>query len=560
MTIEEIESLIHAGKFFQARLSLESRDISNDSRYAQQYALALSKTGVPEKALSILAPFHQSNPNDPETAGILGGIYKELFKKKRTSDLAILSRDTYHNNFNQTKSYYTGINAATMSAIVMQGSKARAIAQEVISLIDPSTMDFWELATLGEAYLLTKQKDRSVAAYLSARKAAGNQWGKITSVYNQLWLLNHYVPVSGDILKIFHPPNVVAFVGHMIDHPNRPTKRFPPEIEANVREAIRSAIRTSNAKVGYCSLACGGDILFAEVLEEEGGELNIMLPFDSQDFINTSIAFAGDNWQERFDKIIEKYGASHITNLYYEGHDDLFSYLVRIIYGSAILRSSLNHTEPSLISVLSETDLNQRTGGTRDAIKGWTFPNRHININPDNYLGINSSLAVAAGSPSTHKATSADRPVLYMFFIQMNKELPSPVMKTLNEKLESILSGAISSPPTMLDRSDKSVLIGATSIITTMEAFHQVQSHLDKQHLEFKSSFHSGPVYLRKGTESNTEMNTIKELGSFGLNGYRYASQMFAAVLTLHPRKYNIEYAGSISQKNMKDIEVYLVG
>jgi hypothetical protein len=130
MTITEVEQLINSGKYFQARVALETSTYTNDMRSIQLLALALSKTGVPEKALTMLESLHNENPNDPETAGILGGIYKELFKKKRSSELAMQSRETYLKNFSITKSYYTGINSATMSAIVMQGSKGRAIAQE----------------------------------------------------------------------------------------------------------------------------------------------------------------------------------------------------------------------------------------------------------------------------------------------------------------------------------------------------------------------------------------------------------------------------------------------
>ena len=86
----------------------------------------------------------------------------------------------------------------------------------------------------------------------------------------------------------------------MIDHPNRPQPRFPSSIEAEVKQAIRTTIKTVNAKIGYCSLACGGDILFAEAMEEVGGELNLFLPFNQTDFLNASVRFAGKDWEERF--------------------------------------------------------------------------------------------------------------------------------------------------------------------------------------------------------------------------------------------------------------------
>src|SRR5690606_11745139 len=151
------------------------------------------KSGSPENAQEFLEPIYQAMPEDVETAGILGGIYKELFKKHQDSKYAILSRDTYLKNFQGTRHCYPGINAATMSAIAGRAAQGKEIAVEVISLINPQATDFWELATLAEAYLLTKNRTQSVEYFIRARQLAGTDWGKVTSVYNQLWLLNHYV-------------------------------------------------------------------------------------------------------------------------------------------------------------------------------------------------------------------------------------------------------------------------------------------------------------------------------------------------------------------------------
>ena len=88
---------------------------------------------------------------------------------------------------------------------------------------------------------------------------------------------------------MFNPPAVAAFVGHMVDHPDRKSPRFPASIEAKVKEGLSNNIRTLNAKIGYCSLACGGDILFAEALAEQGGEVNIFIPFALPDFMFVSV-------------------------------------------------------------------------------------------------------------------------------------------------------------------------------------------------------------------------------------------------------------------------------
>src|SRR5688572_25212254 len=244
--IAHIETLINQGKYLEARSKAEEAlKQSAELRIKQLYALSTSKSGMPEAALEFMEPVYKQFPTDSESAGILGSIYKELFKKNQSTAFAIKSRDTYFQNFSTTQNYYTGINAASMSAMAGQASRGREIANQVTAMLESnSANDFWRLATLGEACLLLKNRTKAIEYFIQAREHAGNDWGKITSVHNQLWLLNHFVPVSNEILKIFSPPKVVAFIGHMIDHPNRATPRFPTSIEQQVKDSIVNSIRT----------------------------------------------------------------------------------------------------------------------------------------------------------------------------------------------------------------------------------------------------------------------------------------------------------------------------
>ena len=313
--IEQIERLIDQGRYLEARaLSTQTMASSPGLRITQLHALAVSKAGVPEAALPFLEPVYQQHPDDPETAGILGGIYKEIFRKSQNTKFAILSRDTYLKNFSLTGNYYTGINAATMSAIAGQASRGREIATEVIKGIGDAPVDFWQQVTLAEAFLLTKDRDKALEAYFLAKKMADIDWGRVTTVYNQLWLLNHYVPVPKEVLKVFHPPGVVSFIGHMIDHPSRTRPRFPSAMEGRVKDAIEGAIHTLNAKIGFCSLACGSDILFAEAMAAAGGEVNIWLPFAKEDFLQESVLFAGGDWAGRFEKLLARFPVTYITH------------------------------------------------------------------------------------------------------------------------------------------------------------------------------------------------------------------------------------------------------
>ncbi|MFN3840156.1 MAG: TRAFs-binding domain-containing protein [Cyclobacteriaceae bacterium] len=555
--VHYIESLINHGRFLEARSKAEELlRQSSDLRVSQLYALVMSKSGAPEAAKEYLEPIYHANPGDPETSGILGSIFKELFKKNQQTSFALQSRDTYLKNFTATRNYYTGINAASMSAMVMQAGKSKEIAREIIQIIDSSTDDFWELATLGEAYMLLKDRATSIEFYIKARKAAGTDWGKITSVYNQLWLLNHYMPVSSEVMKIFNPPGVVAFIGHMVDHPERQSPRFPAVLEPKIKEAIRNTVRTMNAKIGFCSLACGGDILFAESIAEEEGEVNLFLPFAIDDFIEVSVRFAGQQWVERFNALIGKFPVNLVTPERYEGYDDLFTLQSKVIFGSAVLRSAVYHAKPTLLTVLSEMDLKRSTGGTRDTLRLWPFPDQYININPDTLLP--SGIAGYDGSPTTQRIIPTDRPVQYLLLADLStmKSLEKEkVYKLINQKIDEEVV-----PHAEPDTAHNRVLMTFEFESGAMEMVRSIIEVLPayKREPELKITLHAGPLLKKEGGIYGDALQTLRDLSTIAPRGAICASSQFAALLALDPRRYGVEYSGIVSVRN-RDLTVYKV-
>ena len=563
--IEHIESLISQGRYIEARIkSGDALKTSQELRYKQLYALAVSKSGMPETALAFLEPVYTQFPNDSESAGILGGIYKELFKKNQSNSFAVKSRDTYFQNFSSTKSYYTGINAASMTAMAGQAGRSREIAAEVIALIeDNAENDFWKLATLGEAYIISKNRAKSTEYFVEARKLAGNDWGKITSVYNQLWLLNNFVPVSGEVMKMFNPPMVMAFIGHMVDHPDRSTPRFPATIEPQIKNAILNSLQSSNARIGYCSMACGGDIIFAECMEALGGEVNIFLPFAEVDFIQQSVAFAGEEWVNRYKRLINKFPVTYITHEPYAGLDDLFSFQNKVICGSAVLRSAAHHADPTLLTVLSGVDLKRKQGGTRDTINVWPFPKNYVNINPDTF--VTSQPAPQTDLQNHTTPERIERPVL--FLVQVNVEsLPAMALTRLLKDVDSkIVDESISFTSYKVDQT--SLLAGFDMESSAMEFLSLVTESLKTANppAVAKISLGAGPVYLgvkngpvnRNVSGENVEF--IKQMDSLVSPGTVLASDHFAAVLALESKKYTIDYSGVLTAAEGRGRNVYTV-
>jgi len=546
--ISYLENLVNHGRYMEARelaLQLQKDTEVDHLRVDQLLALSFSKSGSPELALAHLDLTYRRNPNDSETAGILGGIYKELFRKHQDSKYAVLSRDTYAKNFEATKNYYTGINAATMSTIAGRAVQGREIATSVISLIGETSVGFWELATLGEAYMLVKDRERSIEYYIKARQVAGNDWGKVISVHNQLWLLNHYLPVPKDVLKIFAPPQVVAFAGHMIDAPGRKTPRFPAIIEDKVKDAIKGAIRTVHASIGYCSLASGADILFAEAMAEEGGEVHVLMPFSQSDFINTSLKFAGNHWVTRFENLLTRFPVTFITKENYGRNDDLFSLLGKVIFGSAIIRSQTFHQEPSLLTVLSEFDLKQKEGGTRATIQMWPYPQKHVNINPDAMFNPAEIVPVAKDFVPADLAPIQDRPVAYIACVEL-QDLHAIEQERI-EKMVRAYAEDNQLSFKVLNISEGTLIMALDTEIALMDIVRSIWNSTSpfKPEKPLRIGFHVAPVSLNINYEDE-DIKFLRAVSQFAPKGSICSSPSFAAVLALHPKKFQLDYIGSI--------------
>ncbi len=363
-------------------------------RITQLYALSLIKCGFLGKARELLTRLVVKGQHyDEETLGILGRVYKDMWLITggcAGKDPNLLkSRNLYFKAFQKSKGYYSGINAASLSLIIGERAAAekltRVVLKKCLQLIKiPADINYWIYATLGEGFLLLGDHGTAAKYFNLAKEQGIKNYSDHASTLRQLRLLSSFINVPEELFNVLRVPPIVAFTGHMLDFPGRKQQRFPPAIAGRVKEEIGRILDSLNAAIGYSSAACGSDTLFLECLQKRKGESNIILPFDREDFFETSVDFAGPEWTERA-KIVLANAPIIIkaTDGKYAGDDLLFSYANYMIMGKALLRGRLLETDPVLLAVWDGRK-KALTGGTADFVKIWEskkLPIRIIDIN-----------------------------------------------------------------------------------------------------------------------------------------------------------------------------------
>ena len=95
----------------------------------------------------------------------------------------------------------------------------------------------------------------------------------------------------------------VVVSGHMIDHPDRPTPRFPAAAESTVTDAVAAVLARWEVSPGtllVCGGARGADIITAEQALELGAEVWLLVALPDEEFIPLSVELPGTDWQDRF--------------------------------------------------------------------------------------------------------------------------------------------------------------------------------------------------------------------------------------------------------------------
>lgn len=293
------EKLLELGDPILAyNITVEGRDKTagrpDDLRLRQLQGLALARSGATRLAHKELTDLHDDGYRDSETLGLLASAHKDLALQ------AAGRQDRDHHFRRALKLYHdawklhgdpgTGINAATVALLLTERKLATELCGEIgatclqqLSEPDAPGADRYRmLANLGQMALILGQTDRAREWYAQAGELGKGLFGKLAATRRDAYLLTDFLGLDRRLLAdCLCIPNVVVFVGHMIDRPDRAVPRFPPLLERAVGGAIRDRLTQLNGHIGYSSAACGSDILFLEALQDargQGSESHVVLP------------------------------------------------------------------------------------------------------------------------------------------------------------------------------------------------------------------------------------------------------------------------------------------
>jgi class 3 adenylate cyclase/tetratricopeptide (TPR) repeat protein len=265
---------------------------AGDKELRQIMALALARMGSTELARNLLLQIRNEGHEDLETLGLLARTHKDLWLRSgNTQDLKAAFNEYSRAYELSAKSYWVGINAATLAFALKNGETSRALAEEVLKNCETQEpkQDYWLIATMAEAHLLLDSITEAERYYADARKIG--TLGNLLSTWRNARIILRLVPpaIRSRIQAAFLPPRVAIFEGGWNGDQSQ----------------LAQHLKETGIGLAYSSPAAGAEIEFLEAVQSMGGHTHIVLPFNEDQFIQEKVASAGPGWEDRYRKVRE---------------------------------------------------------------------------------------------------------------------------------------------------------------------------------------------------------------------------------------------------------------
>jgi class 3 adenylate cyclase len=358
-------------------------EFPHDVALRQVSGLALARSGSTEEANRVLETLRAEGHLEDDTLGVLARTHKDLglsmANAGRGAHLDAALR-LYGEAYARSRSYWTGVNVATLAVLRGDPEKSSAVARRVMAdcraelerLPADHPDRYWVLATLGEAALSMGEWAQAEDWYRQAGERGRRRFGDLNSTRRHARMLTEHFGRDPAIINEWLPlPRVVVFSGHMIDRPEREEPRFPPQLERAVYATIRDWLARHHGLIGFSSAACGGDLLFLEAIQELGGETHVILPYHQDEFLADSVDTGGNgDWRARFEAQLAASRVVYASSSRLPDESLSYDYANHIVHGLGRLRAGELETELVGLAVWDGKS-GGGLGGTASAVQGW---------------------------------------------------------------------------------------------------------------------------------------------------------------------------------------------
>lgn len=288
------EALIACGRAADAEALLDAsaETFGSDQRHQQLSALVLSRTGRLEQAVKAADALIRRYPDDDETAGIAGGIYKRRWDRDPSQTGALKkAHELYRKQWEKGKriNAYLGVNAASTLVYLGDIEAARAVAAEVVTAMakrdaalktakltpqDGGLSAYYDEVSRAEAMLVSGDAAAARAAYDAAFRAYRQYSGTIKGAKAQAMKVAAMAATPG-----FEPwPFAVGVTGH---RPHKLNGAALERIAADIGATFDRLAAENPRRRMVCvtSLAEGADTMAAGEARKRGWGLVAPLPF-----------------------------------------------------------------------------------------------------------------------------------------------------------------------------------------------------------------------------------------------------------------------------------------
>jgi class 3 adenylate cyclase len=549
-------------------------------------ALALARAGASERAhaaaAELLARIDDAGdvPIDlrEDAAALVARLAKQDALATQGDDRLVRLRrsaDLYEVIAHRYGGFYPLINAATLRLLAGDVEQARQLAEQVRRLVMTARENetepdaYWIDATEAEAELILGHWEAAKRALTRAIAVAGDDFATLAVTRRQLQLVCEAISMDPAVLDDLRPPIVLHYCGHRMDL-TRMSPRFPPNLEAQVHREIREFLAGNRVGFAYGSLASGADILIAEALLDHGVPVQVVLPFDTDEFERISVRPAGSRWTDRFRACLGRADAVvHASDSSFMGDIELFGFAARIAMGHALNRAEFLDAPVQQLAIWDQANSDDLAGTAHD-VAAWKATGHSTHV---------ISLRPPGRTPELVVPGSAARRIASIVFTDLHgfsrlRDENFPLF--INEVLGALGAVLDDHGETVLWRNCWGDAIAAvfSDVVSAAESALRLHEALARIELEkiglpgdlrLRIGAHAGPVMAmtdpitRKLTYWGRELTRAARIEPRTPEGEVYVTDAFAALLSLKPvSPFATEYVGRVTTaKGFETIPMY---